>query len=90
MMEGKITMKIKNKLMFRIILPVNIVIFVGLLVLSALIFIQVRNRMIDLVLEEVLVTTDFFLAKANEEREKLAVARDMMAKLQQRLADLKK
>lgn len=36
-----------------------------------------------------------FVAKApekviNEEREKLAVARDMMAKLQQRLADLKK
>ena len=62
MMEGKISMKTKNKLIFRIILPVNIVIFVGLLILAVLIFMQVRSRMIDLLLEDVLVTTDFFLA----------------------------
>ena len=77
-MEGKISMKTKNKLIFRIILPVNIVIFVGLLILAVLIFMQVRSRMIDLVLEDVLVTTDFFLAKANEEREKLASAMEFL------------
>jgi len=71
-------MKTKNKLIFRIILPVNIVIFVGLLILALLIFMQVRSRMIDLVLEDVLVTTDFFLAKANEEREKLASAMEFL------------
>ncbi|MBQ7366173.1 MAG: hypothetical protein IJW57_02995 [Spirochaetaceae bacterium] len=71
-------MKTKNKLIFRIILPVNIVIFVGLLILAVLIFMQVRSRMIDLVLEDVLVTTDFFLAKANEEREKLASAMEFL------------
>lgn len=77
-MEGKISMKTKNKLIFRIILPVNIVTFVGLLILAVLIFMQVRSRMIDLVLEDVLVTTDFFLAKANEEREKLASAMEFL------------
>ncbi len=71
-------MKKRNRLIFRIILPVHIVIFIGLLILSAMIYIQVKNRMIDLVLEDVLVTTDFFLAKANDERENLESAMEFL------------
>lgn len=64
-------MRIRNKLIFRIILPVNIVIFVGMIVLMVLLYFQVKARMVELVLQDVLKTTDFFLAKAHDERKEL-------------------
>ncbi len=71
-------MQIKRKLVFRIILPVHIVILIGLLILSVLIYTQVRRQMIALVLEDVLVSTEFFLAKANDERGKLESAMEFL------------
>ncbi len=64
-------MKTRNKLIFRIILPVIIVTAVGLGILFVSLYNSVKNEMIDLELEELHVASDYFIYEVNEEKEAL-------------------
>ena len=64
-------MKKRSRLIFRIILPVLGITFVGLAVLSVSLYNGIKGKLIELELEELHVATDYFVAEVEEEREEL-------------------
>ena len=64
-------MKTRNKIIFRIIVPVVIVTLVGLVILGFSMFNGIKNKMIDLELEDLHVASDYFVAEVNEEKDEL-------------------
>lgn len=64
-------MKTKDKLIFRIIVPVAIVTTIGLVILAIAMFTGIKNKMIDLELEDLYVASDYFIEEVNEESEEL-------------------
>ena len=64
-------MKTSNKLIFRIIVPVIIVTIIGLGLLTLSMYNGIRNKMIDLELEELRVAEDYFIKEVEEEKQQL-------------------
>ena len=64
-------MKTSNKLIFRIIVPVIIVTIIGLGLLTFSMYNGIRNKMIDLELEELRVAGDYFIKEVEEEKQQL-------------------
>lgn len=64
-------MKTRNKIIFRIIVPVLIVTLVGLMILGVSMFNGIKNKMIDLELEDLHVASDYFVSEVNEEKAEL-------------------
>ncbi len=64
-------MKTRNKIIFRIIVPVVIVTLVGLIILGFSMYNGIKNKMIDLELEELRVAGDYFIKEVEEEKQQL-------------------
>ena len=67
-------MKKRSRLIFRIILPVLGITFVGLAVFSVSLYNGIKGKLIELELEDLHVATDYFVAEVEEEREELREA----------------
>ena len=64
-------MKARNKIIFRIIIPVVIVTLVGLIILGFSMYNGIKNKMIDLELEDLHTATDYFIMEVDEEKREL-------------------
>ncbi len=64
-------MQTRNKLVFRIILPVVAVTLVGLGTVAITMFNSVKNKMIDMEDQTLLTATGYFMDEVNEEKEEL-------------------